>query len=433
VTALHPEDSAGSIAALSSLLNIDEGVREREKAPHQLLFLCHRIPYPPDKGEKIRAFHILKHLAQTHIVHLGCLVDDPAEVIYLDKLRDLCASVGCFAVQPLVQKLRAIAGFRPGRPLTADLFRSPNLARWVAETLARKAIDRVFVFSSAMTEYVIEAPGSIRIFDMVDIDSEKWRAYAEHCYWPMAAVYRREARTLQALERRAALNFDTTLLVSGAEATRFAKLAPECGDRVGWLENGVDLEKFSPNLMFDRPFAKETINIVFTGTMSYWPNVDAVVWFTEHVLPKLRLSCVPIQFWVVGAKPNRRVLQLRRVPGVEVTGWVADVRPFLAHADVVVAPLRIARGTQNKVLEAMAMARPVVATSEAFEGLRVMAGQDLLVCDDSEKMAQRILEIVDGRYPGLGRAARLAVERHYRWTQTLRRLDDLFPSTRCLR
>jgi sugar transferase (PEP-CTERM/EpsH1 system associated) len=284
-----------------------------------------------------------------------------------------------------------------------------------------------------MAQYVAGVPGKIRILDMVDVDSEKWRAYAEHCSWPSAVVYRREARALQALERRATRDFDVTLFVSEAEATRFASLAPECRDRIDWLDNGVDLETFSPDWMFDRPFADGTRNIVFTGTMSYWPNVDAVLWFTEQVLPKLRLRCPQIEFWVVGAKPSRRVLHLREMPGVQVTGWVPDVRPFLAHADVVVAPLRIARGTQNKVLEAMAMRRPVVATSEAFEGLRVTAGHDLVVCDDPDEMVQRILDVVDGRYPGLAKAARLAVERNYRWTQTLRHLDHLFPSSQHLR
>lgn len=418
--------NTGALAAVPHALNVGDGQNDEKARSCQLLFLCHRIPYPPDKGEKIRAYHILKHLAKSHAVHLGCLIDDPAEIIHLDQLRDLCASVGCFPIQPLRGKLRALLRYRPGRPLTSDFFYSHNLQRWVTDTVSEIGIDRIYVFSSAMVEYVKNTSAKVRVLDMVDIDSEKWRAYAENSYWPMAAMYRREGRTLHVLERQAVQDFDATLFVSEKEAARFADLAPECRNRVSWLDNGVDLEAFSPASPFDRPFPVGTSNIVFTGTMSYWPNVDAVVWFTDNVLPKLRLR-QNVQFWVVGAKPSRRVVRLREKPGVKITGWVPDVRPFLAHADVVVAPLRIARGTQNKILEAMAMAKPVVATPEAFEGLRVSSEHDLLVCSDPDNMARRILEIFDQRYPGLGRTARLAVERNYKWTDTLRYLDRLFP------
>lgn len=405
----------------------NERVTREEKRAPALLFLCHRIPYPPNKGEKIRAFHVLSHLARSHAIHLGCLVDDAADLVHVDALRDICASIGCFTIRPFWQRVRAVVGVRPDRPLTADIFYSRGLARWIDDTLSREMVRRIFVFSSGMAGYAIGRPGEIRVFDMADVDSEKWQAYSQHHHWPMAAIYRREARTLLALERQAALNFDTTLFVSEAEAARFATLAPESRDRIRWLDNGVDLETFSPHLSFDCPFAEATANIVFTGTMDYWPNVDAVVWFAERVLPALRQRRPAIQFHVVGAKPSGRVLQLRQLPAVNVTGWVPDVRPFLAHADVAVAPLRVARGTQNKVLEAMAMGRPVIATPEAFEGLRAVPGRDLLLCSDPEEMVQRIIEILDGRHPSLGIAARRAVEHHYRWAETLAPLDDLFP------
>lgn len=415
------------MTTIASPIFRNKQVTHSKKSLPALLFLCHRLPYPPDKGEKIRAFHILSHLARSHAIHLGCLVDDPADLTHLGSLRDLCASVGCFTVWPSWQRVRAVARMRPGRPLTADIFYSRGLARWIDDTLSREPIRRTFVFSSGMAGYAMGRPGGVRVFDMVDIDSEKWWAYAQHHHWPMAAIYRREARTLRTLERHAVMDFDATLFVSEAEASRFAALAPECHHRISWLDNGVDLEKFSPHLTFDRPFAERTLNIVFTGTMDYWPNVDAVTWFVEYVLPRLRQLHPAIQFHVVGAKPSDRVLRLHHAPVVNVTGWVPDVRPFLAHADIAVAPLRVARGTQNKILEAMAMGRSVVATPEAFEGLRVMPGRDLLVCSSPEEMAQRIIEVLAGGYPGLGQAARRAVEYDHRWPQILRKLDDFFP------
>jgi sugar transferase (PEP-CTERM/EpsH1 system associated) len=393
-----------------------------------LLFLCHRVPYPPNKGEKIRAWHILAHLARTHRVHLGCLADDPADRIPAEALRRVCGEIGCFAVRPGVQKLRALARLRPGRPLTRDYFHSPELARWVAETFSRHPIERLYVYSSGMAGYAIGLRAAIRVLDLVDIDSEKWRDYAPRHGWPMRAIYRREADTLLAFERRAAMAFDRTLFVSEAEARHFAALAPECGERVGWLENGVDLERFSPMRPYPCPYPHDAQNLVFTGTMDYWPNVDAVLWFAETVMPLLRRQRPQLRFHIVGANPGHRLLRLRGAPGIEITGRVPDVRPYLAHADVAVAPLRIARGIQNKVLEAMAMARPVVATPAAFEGVQALPERDLIVCAGAEETARRIVEILEGRHPQLPAAARRAVERNHDWSSTLRRLDALFPA-----
>jgi sugar transferase (PEP-CTERM/EpsH1 system associated) len=389
----------------------------------ELLFLAHRIPYPPDKGEKIRAWHILKHLAKSHDVHLGCLADDPADLRQLDELRRICASVGCFRVSPLLQKARAVVGMRSSRPLTVDVFDNPGLRRWVASTLSRRHISSIFVFSSAMAGYVRAYNDCHRILDMVDIDSEKWRAYARSHRGPMRALYAREGDTLLALERQLVREFDATLFVSKAEATKFLTLAPEAENRIGWIDNGVDLEKFSPKHVFASPFSNGSTNIVFTGTMNYWPNVDAVTWFAETALPLVRQKHPSAKFYIVGGPPNRTVLRLGKTPGIVVTGRVPDVRAFIAHADVAVAPLRIARGTQNKILEAMAMARPVVATPEGFEGLRATPRRDLLVAKTPDAIARSITDVLENRYPNLGSEARKAVEQYHDWRCTLRALD----------
>ena len=365
-----------------------------------ILFLSHRVPYPPDKGEKIRAWHVLAHLAQRYRIHLGCLVDDVRDRPHLAHLSGMCASVGGFEVNPTGQLLRALAHLRPGEPLTTGAFFHAGLRRWVCDSQAATRLDAVFVYSSAMAPYAAGVRAPVRILDMVDVDSEKWRSYADRRGWPLRAIWRREAGALLGMERRLARQFDATLFVSEAEARRFAALAPESRDKIGWLENGVDADWFSPDLGFQSPFAPDTINLVFTGTMSYWPNGDAVTWFAREVMPLLTGSGRPMHFHIVGAKPSRGVQQLARMPQVHVTGRVADVRPYLAHADAVVAPLRVARGIQNKVLEAMAMARPVVATPEAFEGLRVVPERDLLVRASGEDIADALRDIIDGRWPG---------------------------------
>jgi polysaccharide biosynthesis protein PslH len=391
-----------------------------------LLFLSHRIPYPPDKGEKIRAWHIFRHLARTHRMHLGCFIDDPADWTHVAELRAHCADLACFGLDRRRQTFLSLARVRPGLPLTLGYFQDARLRRWTAAKRAA-GIEDAFVYCSAMAPYLMGAGGMRRVLDMVDMDSAKWGDYAARARWPAGAVWAREARTLLAFEQRAALDFDHTLFVSQTEAADFLHAAPATAGRVGWCDNGVDLAYFAP-AGFASPFPLAGPHIVFTGTMDYWPNVDAVTWFAGSVLPKLRAGRPGLRFCIVGANPAPQVQRLAERPDITVTGRVADVRPYLAHAQLIVAPLRIARGIQNKVLEAMAMARPVVATPQAFAGLRCVPGRDLLLGADAAAFAARCGAVLDGDHPGLGDAARAAVVAGYAWEATLSRLDALFAS-----
>lgn len=392
----------------------------------RLLFLAHRIPYPPDKGEKIRAWHMLEHLARDWAVDLGCLVDDPADTRHLSVLRDCCAEVHAAPVTRNGRIARTLFGTRPGQPLSLAWFREPGLARWVRAGLEARRYEAVMVYSSAMAAYVPPRPdGPLQILDMVDVDSEKWRAYAATTEGPKRLVWAREARTLLAFERRAAAQFDRTLLVSAQEAQTFATLAPEVASRIDWLENGVDVERFTPQCDWPNPFETHSPAIVFTGTMDYRPNIEAVSFFAKEVMPHLASFAPSPHFHIVGANPSPAVQALAELPRVHVTGSVPDTRPYLAHAAVAVAPLRIARGIQNKVLEAMAMARPVVASPEAYEGVHAIAGRDLLVADGAEAMASAVTQVLAGEMPGLGTAARAAVLARHDWKATLRRLDGI--------
>jgi sugar transferase (PEP-CTERM/EpsH1 system associated) len=285
---------------------------------------------------------------------------------------------------------------------------------------------RAFVFSSAMAPYLMHARRMFRVLDLVDVDSEKWAAYAAEAKHPMRALWAREARTLLALERRAVAAFDHALLVSEHEWRHFAALAPDLAGRAGWMRNGVDLRWFDPALALASPFRDSGSNVVFTGRMDYRPNIDAVCWFTREVLPALHHRRPDARFWIVGAAPAPAVKALAGLHRVHVTGRVDDTRPYIAHAAAVVAPLRIARGVQNKVLEAMAMARPVVTTPAAFEGIEARPGRDLLLAEDAPAMAARVAEVLEGRHPALGAAARRAVETAHQWPVTLQPLDRLF-------
>lgn len=397
--------------------------------PRRLLFLAHRPPWPPDKGEKIRGWNVLRHLAQRFEVHLGCLDEAPGPPP--PELAALCADIGIFGMTRRAQLLRAALRARPGRPLMPDFYHHPGLARWTRDTLAAHRFDVAYIFSVAMAPYLLPrgaAPGPRLLLDAMDIDSEKWAQYAHTTRFPMRSVWAREGRTLLAYERRAAAQADATFFVSDPEAARFLELAPDLAGRVTAIENGVDLDRFRPGLGLPDPMGPGT-HFVFTGHMDYWPNADAAIWFATDILPRLRARRPDAQFWAVGANPSPAVQALAALPGAHVTGRVPDTRPYVEHATAAVCPLRIARGIQNKVLEAMAMGRPTVASPGAFEGVRAAAGHDLLVADTAEAFAAACAAIAAGEHPALGARARVAMERHYAWAATLARLDPFLSET----
>ena len=398
-----------------------------------LLFVSHRLLYPPDKGERIRGWALLRHLSASYDIHLGCLADEPATPDALEALGRVCAEVAVFAMSKRWQKLHALLRLRPGRPLMLDYYHHAGLQRWVDGVLARQRMEILYIYSAAMAPYVLgyDRPG--RILDMQDIDSEKWTSYAARAPWPMRLVWAREGRTLLAFERTAAHACDATLLVTEKEAQRFIQLAPESAARIDWLEHGVDCESFAPGQDFADPYAGlpgDGPDLVFTGNMDYWPNADAVLWFVQDVMPELRRHRPGLRLHIVGANPGADIKGLARSAGVYVTGRVADVRPYLAHAALAVAPLRIARGIQNKVLEAMAMGKPVVATPAAFEGIRAEPGRDLLVADGVAETVRCVLEVLEGRHPGLGTAGRALIKARYSWQSGLARLDRILAASR---
>ena len=390
-----------------------------------LLFLCHRIPFPPDKGDKIRAFHLLERLNRSFKVHLGCFVDDEADQRHIQELISRFSSVACIPLKPRQARLRSLAKLRSDLPLSVEYFRDERLSKWVKHTVAAHSISQVVVFSSAMAPYASLAPQVPRLLDMVDIDSEKFAAYAQTASWPMQSIWAREARTLLAFERKAVQQFDYTFFVSPEERERFLALAPEAEGRTGWIGNGVDFRYFAPDHKFDNPFQNSETVILFTGAMDYTPNIDAVTWFANNVMPQLAQRKQSPIFYIVGTNPAASVRALTRHANVRVTGRVPDTRPYLAHAAIVVAPLQIARGVQNKVLEALAMAKPVIVSPEAFSGIKAVVGRDLLVATGADETIRLAHALLNGEYPLIGLSGRRVVSAAYDWENTLAPLDAL--------
>jgi len=402
-------------------------MQEPQRAPgREILVLCHRIPYPPNKGDKIRSFHVIRHLAaRGWRIHLGALADDPADLVHVRALKKLCESVH---VSPLAirHKAKAAMGMLWGGSFSMGYFRDSRLQRYADGILARGTVESVLAVCAPMAGYVFanksRRPERV-VVDLMDVDSEKWRAYAGRASWPARLAYGVEARRLRAFERLAWNLADHVVLVSEAEAALFRE-THGCGRKVSCVSNGVDLDYFSMT-----PLKAQTPpDMVFCGAMDYAPNVDAAVWFGREVLPRVREAVPGTRFSVVGAKPKPEVLALAALPGISVTGFVDDVRGFVRGATLCVAPLGIARGLQNKVLEAMAMGKPVLATSEALTGIEATPGRDVAVAPrEPEAFARAALALLrdGGRALEMGRRARSLTERNYSWEARLAPLEGL--------
>ncbi len=394
-----------------------------------LLFLTQRIPYPPIKGEKIRPLQILKHFAKSYNVHLGCLIDDPRDWEHVETVKALCADAYFGGLNRRWDNLSHLRALASGKALSVALYNHQGLRRWTSQLLDRVRPEVIFVCSSNMAPYVLDHPhhGRLRIVDLADVDSEKWRAYADTASGVMEWVYRREARKVAELERRIAIETDYSTFVSEPEAEMFRRLVPDRAEAIVGVPSGVEYQYFDPAGDYPPPYDSSLPTFVFTGTMDYIPNVDAVTWFAQDILPIIRKTLPDAQFYIVGSSPSAAVQNLPRIEGVHVTGRVPDVRPYLAHASAGVAPMRIARGIQNKVMEAMAMAKAVIVTSDALEGIDAVPGTELILADDAASFAAAACRLAENPAEAekIGAAARRRVVEDFSWDGRLRGFDRL--------
>lgn len=390
-----------------------------------LLYLCHRIPYPPNKGDKIRSFNLLKALAEQFDIYLACFVDDPYDWQYEDRLSQWCQDYLCVGQNKLVSKLKGLTAFVTGQPITLPYYSSRSLQAWVNNTMAQVKPSHVLVFSSAMAQFVAgPAFDNVKkIIDLVDVDSDKWRQYAENHQGIQRWIYQREHLKLAAYEQQCLARFEQTLLVSDDEAALFRRIsAPAHQHKIKALLNGVDTLFFDPTVATaaaELPCA--TPYLVFTGAMDYWANVDAVRWFVSEVWPMLAGVHPELKFYIVGGKPTAEVQALAS-ERIIVTGRVHDVRPYISQAAIVVAPLRIARGIQNKVLEAMSMAKPIVATGMAMEGINAPLHQALQQSDDADRFAEYCLSMLASQ-PDAGQNRQWVLD-NFTWQATLAPLTN---------
>jgi polysaccharide biosynthesis protein PslH len=390
------------------------------------LFLAHRVPFPPDRGDRIRSHHLLQELVRLGPVHVGCFGEgDTAAEASLAAV----ATSHCVVARAKPLPLAGVEAVLSGKPVSLTAFHSRQLERWVRETVAAHDIDAIVVFSGQMGQYIPDGFTGRVVIDLCDVDSAKFETYAEagERVWLNA----REARLLAREEERLGVRADATILISEAEAALyFSRLTAPENVNVQVIGNGINAALFDPATVTPHPVIAGLPgpHFVFTGQMDYRPNEQAALWVIEALMPQLRAHFPQAMFHVVGRNPTRALMNHHGQPGVQVWGEVPDVRPFIAAADAVLAPLLIARGVQNKVLEAMAMAKPVVLTPDAATGIAARDGEHWLVCPpDAGVMAERIADLLaaPATAAGIGAAARRFVIDHHAWAAMLAPLAGL--------
>jgi len=386
----------------------------------RILYICHRFPYPPKRGGKIRPFNMIRHLAQAHEVVVCSLSRSDQETAEAQGIAPHCAQFHLAQVDNRLQSLRMLATLPTLITASKSFFHSPKLQRTIHRLLAEQPFDLIFVHCSSVAHYVQHVQHIPKILDFGDMDSHKWLEYAHYKPFPLSMGYWWEGQRVLAHEKRLARRFDLCTATTRAEWETLNGYG--AATSTAWFPNGVDSTFFSPGA---EPYDPDTI--VFIGRMDYYPNQQGMFDFCADVLPLLRTYRPSLKLQIVGADPSPAVRRLGELPGVTVTGSVPDVRPYVKRAALTVAPLRIARGTQNKILEAMAMGVPVVTTSVAAGGVDAVPGDHLLTADTPEQTCAAILSVMNSaaERARLARTSRERMLTHHAWPSSMRRLDGI--------
>ena len=399
-----------------------------------ILYLTHRFPFPCDKGDRIRNFHILKFLSNHANVHLASLADEPVAAESVEALQRHCKNIATIPIEPRLRWVRAGLAFARGGCASSGLFESPALSRQIAVWCRGVPFRSVLVSSSGLVPYLgLAALRGVRaVVDLVDVDSQKWLDYARAGgpFSPKAWLHRVEGRRLRTLEQSLPGRVHAVTLVSQPEADLYHSFCPQGGAVT--LPNGVDLDYFQPDLLESRlqaapPRPVEPESCIFVGALDYRPNVDGISWFCTHVWPQVVRVRPAAKLYLVGRRPAPAVRQLAAMAGIELIGQVADVRPYVAKSAVVIAPLQMGRGIQNKVLEALAMGKAVIGSPESLEGISTDRSSCVLEADSPGEWLMGLSKLWDDdeRRAALGAAGRFFVERHHEWQRCLEPLLEL--------
>ena len=390
----------------------------------RILFVCHRVPFPPKRGGKIRPFNMIRHLGELgHQVTVASLARSAAELAEAAPLSSHCERTLIEVIPGSQGWLQTVARLATTQPSSFGYFHSGRLQRRIREEMVRTRYDMVICHCSSVAPYVESISGLPKMLDFGDMDSQKWREYAVSRRFPLSLGYWLEAVKLERRERSLSRSFDLCTCTTAAELSSLQELGIRTPS--DWFPNGVDAAYFSPT---DGQYDANTV--CFVGRMDYFPNQQAVLGFCRDVLPLVRARRPGVQFIIVGADPPPHIRALGEISGVQVTGSVPDVRPFVRRAAMTVAPLLIARGTQNKILESMAMGVPVVCSPQASGGVDAVAGQHLLVADKAQEWASSVCGLLEqpAERNVLAVAARARVLSHHSWSASMTKMSSLIES-----
>ncbi len=396
------------------------------RMPPRVLFVTHRVPYPPDKGDRIRTYHVLRELAKVAEVWLLAAADEPTTPEQEAKLKGLCARVA-FVPVGKTRWVRGGLSLLAGRSVSEGLFGEPKLRAVLAGWIKEAKFDASLTSASTLA-HLQQRDGWEKVpafIDLIDVDSQKWFDYAAAASGPKKWFYSTEGKRVRKLEQELCKWSKGVFLVSHAEGKLLDGFT--AAGTATPATNGVDLDYFRP-----QPDVKADLTCAFVGALDYPPNIDAAVWFAAEVWPKVRMAHPTAEFRVIGRQPVPAVLRLHGTGGVNVVGQVPDVRPAVASSAVAICPVRIARGLQNKVLEAMAMAKPTVAAPPAVAALNVQLGRDLLSPTTPDEWVKTLVELLADkqRQAELGTAGRKYVEEHHHWDKCLRPMvEKIVPKT----
>lgn len=388
----------------------------------KVLYLSHRIPYPPNKGDKIRSFNEIKHLSRTNSVDLITLADERADIKYETNLKKYCQKIKVFYLNKLQGKLNGFKTLLTGRSISQGYFYQDRVQKIFDAWVSGENYDAIICFSSPMAEYIFRSPKKITaclIMDYCDLDSDKWAQYAQKAWSPLRQIYKTEAVRLLDFEKKINQTFDRSVFVSQNEADLFKSFYPSARN-MKVISNGVDQDYFYPNTNEHKTRYSSPM-IMFPGAMDYHANIDGVLWFVREIWPLIKKKIPKIRFFIVGSNPAPSIKSLEVDPSITVTGFVEDIREYYSAADLCVIPLRIARGVQNKVLEAMAMGKPIVSTPSAVQGLNAESLNVVETADDPIDFSDKVIRLMENknRAGSLGDAAVKFVAKNYNWSINL--------------
>lgn len=389
----------------------------------RVLFVCHRFPYPPKRGGKIRPFNIIKHLSESHEVTVASLARSHGEANAGKGIERYCNDYLMETITRRQAFLNMMRRIPLKTPYSMGYFFSPRLKARIERLLGERRYDLIMVHCSSVAQYVEDVRGIAKVLDFGDMDSQKWLIYGGVKRFPVNLIYQTEGVRLRRAESELAKKFDLCTCTTKREMETLRCYGT--GVRTDWFPNGVDIEYF-------KPAGEDYIpdSICFIGRMDYFPNQHGMIKFCTEILPRIRKERPGVRVWIVGADPNRKIRNLGKIDGVTVTGSVADVRPYASRCAVNVVPLTIARGTQNKILESMALGVPTVCSNQAARGVNAEPGEHIMVADSDEEFAAHVVRLLRDKAERkrISEAGRECVMLHHSWDKSMEKMDGIIAS-----